>query len=103
MYNLIVVTDPQSKCCHTAVIWLGKKNQVLFPISKALYRLGRGRCYSSKEAWPGMEKSDNKVSLGYFIQSLNTGKNVIFPKHKTSPISAMINQEEKQTMSVCLL
>ena len=77
MYNLIVITDPQSKCCHTAVIWFGekkKKKQVLFPISKALYRLGRGRCCSNKEAWPSMEQCDNKVSLGYFTQSLNTGK-----------------------------
>ena len=27
MYNLIVITDPQSKCCHTAVIWLGEKKK----------------------------------------------------------------------------
>lgn len=29
MYNLIVVTDPQSKCCHIAVIWLGTKTSII--------------------------------------------------------------------------
>lgn len=84
MYNLVVITDPQSKCCHIAVIWLGTKTSIISDQKGSLQAGGEAGDVPTRTPGPAWKCVIMRCLLATSLRASTTQEKYYLPETQDS-------------------